>query len=61
MLHIKLYDDSEKLYLKDSVGLTREVKEMIEKEKKRLWTEEKRKVSRAKIVCNLIIEKYGDA
>jgi len=56
---MKLYSDKEELVIKGSFGVTEEVKRLIEKEKNRLRTEEKRKVSRAKIVCNLIIEKYG--
>lgn len=58
---MKLYSDKEELVIKGSFGVTEEVKRLIEKEKNRLLTEEKRKVSRAKIVCNLIIEKYGEA
>jgi len=58
---MKLYSDKEELVLNGSFGVTEEVKRLIEKEKNRLLTEENRRVSRAKIVCNLIIEKYGDA
>lgn len=57
--HVKLYKDEEELYLSKSSGLTLEVHQLIENEKNRLLEEEGRKVSRSKIVCNLIIEKYG--
>ena len=59
--HVKLYKDEEELYLSKSAGLTEEVHRLVEREKKRLSDEEGRKVSRAKIICNLVIEKYGDA
>ena len=56
---MKLYEDEEELVLAKSSGLTEEVHRLIEREKKRLLEEEGRKVSRSKIVCNLIIEKFG--
>lgn len=58
---MKLYEDKKELVLDKSVGLTIEVHKLVEEEKKRLLREEGRKVSRSKIICNLVIEKYGDA
>lgn len=53
-----MYTDEEELELTDRVSITKLAKELLEKEKKRLLKDEKRKLSRAKIVSNLIIEKY---
>lgn len=58
--HVKLYKDEEELYLSKSAGLTAETHKLIEKERERLLKEEGRKLSRAKIINNLIIEKYGN-
>jgi len=47
------YKKMENLILGKRVGLTKEVYSILRKEKKT------QKISMAKIVCNLIIEKYG--
>ncbi len=53
---MKLYEDEQELILAKSAGLTKEVHELVEKEKMRLLREEGRKVSRSKIVNNALIE-----
>ena len=53
---MKLYEDEQELTLVKSAGLTKEVHELVEKEKRRLLQEEGRKVSRSKIVNNALIE-----
>jgi hypothetical protein len=52
-----MYLSEEKLNLTDRVYVTPEVKKVIEAEKKRLRKNNIR-MSAAKIVCNLILEKY---
>lgn len=51
---MKLYDNEEQLKLTKQVAVTREVYDILRKEKT------KQKLSMAKIVCNLIIEIYDD-
>lgn len=51
---MQIYPKEEKLVLDEQVGLTREVYEILRDQKK------KQKISMAKIVCNLVIEKYGE-
>ena len=53
------YQDYERLEMYKPVGLNKEAYDLIKAEKQRLKKEEKRKASLAKIVCNLILEKYG--
>lgn len=53
-----MYTDEETLELTHRVAITQKVKELIDKEKKRLYKEEGRKLSRAKIVSNLIIGSF---
>jgi hypothetical protein len=53
---VKLYEDNEELKLTASAGLTKEVHELVEREKKRLLEKEGRKLSRAKIVNNALIK-----
>lgn len=43
----------ELLVLKKKIGITEEVYKILRKQKK------KQKISMAKIICNLILEKYG--
>ena len=54
-----MYSDGEYLKLNNRVGITKEVYDILKKEKKRLFKEEKRRISMAKIVCNLVIKNYG--
>lgn len=55
-----MHNDYEKLDLNGRVGVTDEVIALLRREKERLRKVEKRKVSVAKLVCNLVIEKYGE-
>lgn len=48
-----MYDRKEKLILEKKVYITKEVYSLLRKQKR------KQKISMAKLVCNLIIEKYG--
>lgn len=48
-----MYEAEKELKLEKQVGLTKEVYELLRKEKG------KQKISMAKIVCNLIIKEYG--
>lgn len=48
------YKNEENLNLEKRVWITKEIYNILRKEKKL------QKISMAKIVCNLIIEKYGD-
>ncbi len=50
---MQTYPKEEKLNLEKQVGLTKEVFKVLRAEKV------KQKISMAKIVCNLIINKYG--
>jgi len=52
------YSQEEKLDLTDRVYITKIVKNLINKELKTL-KKNGQKISAAKLVCNLIIEKYG--
>lgn len=54
-----MYKDDEQLELPNRIGITKEVYKMLRDEKKRLLREDKRRLSMAKIVCNLIIKEYG--
>jgi len=51
---MKQYTKEEKLDLKDKIAITKEVKRLLRKQKT------KQKISMSKIICNLIIEKYGE-
>lgn len=51
---MKLYENEEQLRLTKQVAVTREVYDILRKEKT------KQKLSMAKIVCNLVIEIYDD-
>jgi hypothetical protein len=53
------YRDEEKLSQYKQVWLTLPVRELVDKEKKRLKEKENRKVSLEKLVNNAIIEKYS--
>lgn len=53
-----MYTDEEKLELTDKVHLTKLARQLLRKEQLRL-KKFGRKISTAKIACNLIIEKYG--
>lgn len=48
-----IYSDNEQLKLTHKVYITKEVFDILVKEKRR------QKISKAKIVCNLIIKEYG--
>jgi len=52
-----MYSDEEYLLVDKRIGITKEVYQIIKKEKKKL-REQGRRVSMAKIVCNAIMEKY---
>ncbi len=54
-----MYSDEETLEQYKLVWLTRETNKLLQKEKTRLWEKEKRKISKAKILNNLILEKYA--
>ena len=54
---MKLYQDEEKLELTERLWVTKDVKGILKKLKSDL-RKQGRKVSMAKLVCNLIIEKY---
>jgi hypothetical protein len=54
-----MYEETERLEQHKTVWVTKEVYQLIRIEKKRLWSEEKRKVSMAKLINNAVIEKYG--
>lgn len=54
-----MYSDGEYLELSNRIGITKEVYDILKKEKSRLSKEDKRRISMAKIVCNLIIKEYG--
>ena len=56
-----MYSDEERLSQDKSMWLTMETFKLARKEKYRLKKEEERDVSIAKIVNNLILEKYGNA
>ena len=53
-----MYTDIEQLKLTKRVGITEEVYKLLKKEKKRLDKEDNRRVSMAKLTCNLIIGEY---
>lgn len=53
-IDIYMYSREEKLLLKKKVYLTSEVFKILRKQRV------KQKISMAKIVCNLILEKYAD-
>lgn len=53
------YRDDTELVLKGRIGVTKEVLELLKLAQNK-HKNEHRKLSMAKIVCNLIIEKYGD-
>jgi len=48
------YKKEEKLNLEKQVRITREAYDLLREQKR------KQKISLAKIVCNLIVEKYGN-
>jgi len=48
-----MYSKEEELILDEKVYITKEVKYILRQQKR------KQKISMAKIVCNLILEKYG--
>lgn len=52
------YKDDEILLLTEKIKLTKEVKSLL-RQAKRGYATQGRKVSMAKIVCNLIIKEYG--
>lgn len=56
-----MYSDDERLEQHKLVWLTKQTNYLLIKEKARLLKEEKRKVSKAKLVNNLILEKYGNS
>lgn len=53
-----MYPDEQTLDQYKQVWLTKEVRQLVNKEKKRLKKEEGRDVSVAKIVNNALLEKY---
>lgn len=55
---MELYRDDEKLELTEKIKVTKEVHKLVRSTKQKL-RKEGRRVSMSKIVCNLIIEKYG--
>ena len=56
-----MYQDKDKLEQYKQVWLTKEADDLISTEKIRLRKKENRRISKAKLVNNLIIEKYGDS
>jgi hypothetical protein len=55
---MQLYSDKEELKLEKQVGITKDVYNIL-REAKRTSIKSGKKLSMAKIVCNLIIEKYA--
>ena len=53
-----MYSDNEVLELAKRIGITQKAYQLLQREKRRLKSEEDRKLSMAKIVSNLIIESY---
>ncbi len=49
-----MYDREIKLELTARIGVTKEVYQLLRQERR------KQKISMAKIICNLILEKYGN-
>lgn len=56
-----MYTDDETLDQYRTVWLTKEVRQLVNQEKRRLKKEENREVSIAKLVNNALLEKYGNA
>jgi hypothetical protein len=53
-----MYQDDVNLLLRKSILITVECHTLLRQEKRRLKKEEGRKVSMAKLVCNLILQAY---
>lgn len=54
-----MYEDKERLKQHKCLWITEEVYQIAKKEKKRLWSEEKRKVSLAKLINNAVLKIYA--
>ena len=54
-----MYEDEERLIQHKCLWITEEVYKIAKREKKRLWFEEKRKVSIAKLINNAVLKTYG--
>ena len=52
LLYSDMYEKKEKLKLEKQIAVTKEIYDVLRKEKR------KQKISMAKIVCNLVLEKY---
>ena len=56
---IKQYEDEEKLELIERVWVTKDVKRLLKKAHAE-YRKQNRRISLSKMVCNLVIEKYGE-